>query len=65
MEIVKIPVEVYALIENEWSRVIGVSPVDGFVAVVVKGEHRAYPPEDTYKWDLLWPKTVASQTVFL
>lgn len=59
MEIVTVPVECYALIENEWWRVVGVAIENGYVAVTSpRGENKIMPPEKSFNWDLLWPQGI-------
>ncbi len=54
MNLITIPREVYAFVENGWRQVVGVSDI-GAVILNVDGYYRAFPAKDSFGWDLLWP----------
>jgi hypothetical protein len=45
---------VYAYVQDKWRKVIGLSLVGAIVLEMDDGV-RAFPANDSYTWDLLWP----------
>lgn len=55
MKAARLPIEVYAFVEDEWHQVLAVGTEETQIALQFGDQIKLFPAQDSFKWDLLLP----------